>query len=159
MSLGLRALQERDERLGRSREMLISARNLVRDTHERHRSRVTGPAAAVELLSLAERLAALAEPCPSGQDNPALLRRAAILSAGEEWDRLGAMLPALRLAVTSATAALGDTAVQMNRLGRPRESTDPVDGELGLLAAKIGAESAYAAADSAFLPSLSDFLR
>ncbi len=156
--MSIAALEERDARLDLARQLLINARNLVRDTVEWHRPHVTGPAAAVDLHRMAEQLDALAEPAPVGRDNAALVRAAALMCAGEEWGRLSAVLPTLRLRVISVTAALGDTAVQLRRAARPEEEVETVDQELRLIAAKMGADHAYAAADSAFLPSLHDFL-
>jgi hypothetical protein len=168
-------LQQRDARLTEARALLSSADELIRHTVARHRPEASGPAAAVELDLLAERLADLAEAYDGAEDNPVLLRRAAVLCAGEEWSRLGAVSVTLRLRLTAVSEAIAETAV---RLGRLRRGTAPaltlapsaevatfareeeaVADELRRRTAKAGADSAYAAADDAFLPSLSDFLR
>jgi hypothetical protein len=168
-------LQVRDTRLTEARILLCCAADLIEDTVLRHRPAASGPAAAVELDLLAERLAGVDEDYDGSADNPVLLRRAAVLCAGEEWSRLVGLLAPLRLRVSAVTEAIADTAVALNRLERgavPGLSLVPspelasfaeeeaaIADELRRRTAKAGAESAYAAADGAVLPSLTHFLR
>lgn len=167
-----------DARLTEAHALLSGAAELIRDTVDRHRPEASGPAAAVELDLVAERLIAVrlrGDDYAGAQDDPALLRRAALLCAGEEWTRLGGFLPTLRLRVSAVNEAIAGTAVQLHRLDRgtaptlalapsaelaafAREETAVAD-ELRRRTAKAGADSAYAAADAAFLPSLTDFLQ
>ena len=65
--------------------------------------------------------------------------------------------------MTAVTAAIGDTAAlacraSLREADEETEGRDPLIDELTLRRAKVGADSAYAAADRAFLPSLADFL-
>ena len=133
--------------------------------------------ARTEINLLADQLAHLPELFEASEDNPLLLRRAAVLCAGEEWIRLGGLLPSLRLRLSFVAEAIAATAVGLSRLQRsdPQHLTlastapcvdaqlvadeDAVHQELRRRAALAGAGSAYAAADGVFLPSLSDFLR
>ncbi|MDX6245788.1 MAG: hypothetical protein QOE76_3511 [Frankiales bacterium] len=168
-------LELQDARLTEARAVLACAQELVRDTVARHRPEASGPAAAVELDLLAERLVGLGDGYDGAEDNPLLLRRAAVFCAGEEWSRLAALVPTLRLRMSAVSEAIAETAV---RLGRIRRGTAPplalapspevaafaleeqaVADELRRRTAKAGADSAYAAADAAFVPSLGDFLR
>ncbi|MDX6227112.1 MAG: hypothetical protein QOI76_502, partial [Frankiales bacterium] len=170
-------LELRDARLTEARSLLCGAEALITGTVGRHRPAASGPAAAVELDLVAERLTTLGrqENDAGAEDDPTLLRRAAVLCAGEQWTRLAALLPTLRLRISAVTEALAGNAVQLRRLDRAtapplalapspevaafaREETAVAD-ELRRRTAKAGAESAYGAADGAFLPSLSDFLQ
>ncbi|MDX6221826.1 MAG: hypothetical protein QOD91_880 [Frankiales bacterium] len=171
-------LELRDAQLTEARSLLSGAAELIRDTLARHRPEASGPAAAVELDVVAERLIALGmrgEDYAGAQEDPVLLRRAAVLCAGEEWARLGALLPTLRVRISAVTEAIAGTAVLLRRLDRgtaralalapspevaafAREEAAVAD-ELRRRTAKAGADSAYAAADAAFLPSLADFLQ
>lgn len=162
------SLELRDARLSQTRTVLLAAQTLVRATVARHRPHATGPAAAVELDLLADRLSRLGPGASGAEDHCALLRRAAVLCAGEHWDQLTATLPTLRSRITVVTGAIGETAAQACReslradTGRPDDPApdgqDALVDELVLRRAKAGADSAYAAADRAFLPSLADFL-
>jgi hypothetical protein len=157
-----------DARLAGDLTVLAAADELVSAAVARHRPAASGPAAAVELDLLRGRLSSDAEV------ERALLHRAAVLCAGEQWDRLAALLPALRNRVARASEALAELAVRASRLergGRPTltavpSSSEPsfaaeamaLDDELRRWTTKAGAQSAYAAADGAFLPSLAAFL-
>jgi hypothetical protein len=167
-------LELRDARLTEVRALLCRAEDLIHDLLSRHRPASNAPSVATELNLIAVALAALPEQFEGSQQNPDLLRRAAIMSVGQEWARLGGLLPSLRLRVSFVAQALAETAVGLARLRRsgPHLSVakDPtileleadealVDEELRRRTAQAGADSAYAAADAAFLPSLSDFLR
>ncbi|MDX6257506.1 MAG: hypothetical protein QOJ11_3840 [Frankiales bacterium] len=171
-------LELRDARLTDARSLLCGAEALITGTVGRHRPAASGPAAAVELDLVAERLTTLGRQgndYPGAEDDPTLLRRAAVLCAGGQWTRLAALLPTLRLRISAVTEAIAGNAVQLRRLDRAtapplalapspevaafaREETAVAD-ELRRRTAKAGADSAYAAADGAFLPSLSDFLQ
>jgi hypothetical protein len=162
------ALAERDRQLGEDRAVLCSAEELLASIVLRHRPEATGPAAAVDLDVLAARLS---EPA---REDRALLQRASVLCAGEDWDRLAAVLPSLRTRVVLVTEAIADLAVTAARQGRTSRShlavvptpdeaafaaeAAAVDDELRRRTARAGADSAWAAADGALLPSLSDFL-
>jgi hypothetical protein len=164
-------LQALDLRLTEARLLLCTAEGLIAGTIARHRPAASGPAAAVELDLLAERLGGL--PYGGAGDDAALVLRAAIFCAGEEWGRLVALLAPLRLRVALVCEAMADTAVRLNRLQRSgpalalapspevaafEAEEDLVNDELRRRTAKAGADSAYAAADGAFLPSLAEFL-
>lgn len=165
-------LELADTRLTEARALLSCAEELIRDTVARHRPQASGPAAAVELDVIAARLAALGG--EGLDDNPVLLRRAAVLCAGEDWSRLAAVAPVLRLRISTVSEAIAETAVLVGRLGRggpPGLQVAPspevvtfaqeeaaVAEELRRHTAKAGAQSAWTAADRAFLPSLHDFL-
>jgi hypothetical protein len=168
-------LEQHDALLTEARSLLSCAEQLILHTVARHRPGASGPAAAVELDLLADQLAGLGEAYDGAEDNPVLLRRAAVLCAGEEWTRLVAVSMTLRLRLTAVSEAIADTAVRLSRIrrgGAPALTLAPsaevaafareeeaVADELRRRTAKAGADSAYAAADDAFLPSLSDFLR
>ena len=166
-------LELRDARLTEARCLLSGADELIKGTTARHRPAASGPAAAVELDLLADRLAAL--DLAGLEEHEVLLRRAAVLCAGDDWSRLAALSPALRMRIAAVSEAIADTAVQIRRLRRGSrhqlgiapspevaafaEEEAALEDELRRRTAKVGADSAYAAADGAFLPSLSDFLR
>ena len=167
-------LELRDARLTEVRALLCCAEDLIHDILARHRPESNAPSVATELNLIGEQLAALPEHFEGSQDNPDLLRRAAIMCAGHEWARLGGLLPSLRLRVSFVAEAIAETAVGLARLKRsgPHLSVAKdaalaeleaderlVYEELRRRTAQAGADSAYAAADGAFLPSLSDFLR
>lgn len=168
-------LELRDLRLTEARGLLSCAEELITDVVSRHRPQASGPAAAVELDLLAERLAALGGGYDGAEQNPALLRRAAVLCAGEQWQRLAAVSPVLLVRMSAVSEAIADTAVRLSRLSRGTSSAlglapsaevaafaleeEAVADELRRRTAKAGADSAYSAADGAFLPSLTDFLR
>ena len=168
-------LETRDAGLTEARALLCCAVELISDVVARHRPEANGPAAAVELDLIAERLSALDESYSGSEDNPVVLRRAAVLCAGEQWQRLAGLLPSLRLRMAAMAEAIGSNAVALSRLDRPAPpalalapspevaafaaAEAAVDEELRRRTAKAGADSAYAAADAVFLPSLADFLR
>lgn len=161
-------LADRDARLAADRAVLQHAEELVVATTARHRPSASGPAAAVELDLLAARLSAEA-----GEDR-AVLERAAVLCAGDDWGRLAALLPTLRNRVARVSEELAEVAVRAARLERRSgpalaavtslseqafaAEAAALDDELRRHTTRIGADSAYVAADATFLPSLADFL-
>ena len=162
------ALAEHDARLAKDRAALSSAEELVAATLTRHRESASGPAAAVELDLLAGRLS------PDADEDRSLLHRASLLCAEERWDRLATLLPTLRNRVARASEELAEIAVRASRLERttgPALAVVPTPSELAFAAeaaaiddelrrhtTRVGAHSAYAAADGTFLPSLAEFL-
>jgi hypothetical protein len=167
----LARLELRDLRLTEARTALMAAEELVAAECVR-RPAGGGSAAAAELDLLAERLDGVSEDYAGAAGNPGLLRRVATMSASAEWDRLSLLQPTLRARIAAVSEAIADTAVRQSRLRRSPYSTGPspdldavaaeeaaVDEELRRRTAIVGADLAYAVADAAVLPSLSDFLR
>ncbi len=165
-------LELRDARLTEVRALLCCAEDLIHDILARHRPEANAPSAAAELNLIADQLEHLPEHFEGSGENPELLHRAAILCAGHEWARLGGLLPSLRLRVSFVAEAIAETAVGLARLRRsvtalPKDAAlleleadeQLMYEELRRRTARAGADSAYAAADAAFLPSLSDFLK
>ena len=167
-------LELRDARLTEVRALLCCAEDLIHDILSRHRPEANAPSVAAELNLMADQLAHLPEHFEGSQENPDLLHRAAVMCAGHEWARLGGLLPSLRLRVSFVAEAIAETAVGLARLRRSgphlaiakdaallelEDDERLVYDELRRRTAQAGADSAYAAADGAFLPSLSDFLR
>ncbi|BEP15081.1 hypothetical protein acdb102_33920 [Acidothermaceae bacterium B102] len=170
-------LELRDTRLTEVQALLSCAEDLIHDILARNHPEAKAPSVAAEINLLADQLAHLPEYFEGSEDNPVLLRRAAVMCAGAEWIRLGGLLPSLRLRLSFVAEAIAETAVGLSRLRRsgpqhpsgvPDSDTfaaeiaadeEAIREELRRRAARAGAENAYAAADGAFLPSLTDFLR
>ena len=73
---------------------------------------------ASELNLLADQLSDLAEGLDDSRQNLGLLRRAAVLCAGQDWSGLAGLRPSLRLRVCGVDEAIADTAVRLARLSR-----------------------------------------